>query len=74
MIGASTSCMMRSNPRRKGSSRPSRVISPSAKMQTISPLRIASLAVRSAWIKSRGRCVEEIGIACKIDANGFTTG
>ena len=48
MIGASTSFMIRSNPRRNGRSWPIRVIWPSAKMTTTSPLRIASLAMRSA--------------------------
>ena len=37
MIGASTSFMMRSKPRRNGSNWPMRVIWPSAKMQTTSP-------------------------------------
>ena len=45
MIGASTSFMMRSKPRRNGSKWPMRVIWPSAKMQTTSPARMASLAV-----------------------------
>ena len=45
MMGTSTSFMMRSRPRRKGSICPVRVICPSAKMQTISSLRSASLAV-----------------------------
>ena len=46
-IGASTSFMMRSKPRRNGSRWPMRVICPSAKMQTTSPARMASLAVCS---------------------------
>ena len=63
MIGASRFFMMRSKPRWNGSNCPMRVIWPSAKMQTTSPLRMASLAVCSAWISSRGRCSDETGMA-----------
>ena len=71
MMGASTSFMMRSKPRRNGSICPMRVIWPSAKMQTTSPFRMASLAVCSEWSISRGRCSEEMGITPRIRANGF---
>ena len=74
MIGASTSFMMRSNPRRNGSRWPMRVIWPSAKMQTTSPFRSASLAVRRAWIISRGRNSEEMGMARRMRANGLIHG
>ena len=64
--------MMRSMPRRNGSNWPVRVIWPSAKMQTISPSRMASLAVRRERIMSRGRSSEEIGMAFIMRAKGFT--
>src|SRR5580658_1810658 len=58
-IGAFTPFMILSMPRRNGRSWPIRVIWPSAKMQTTSPLRMASLASRREWIMSRGRSGEE---------------
>ena len=63
MTFASTSFMIRSKPRRNGSSWPVRVIWPSAKMHAISPLLMVSVASRSERIMSRGRSWEEIGIA-----------
>ena len=49
-----------------------RVIWPSAKMQTTSPFWMASLAVRSDWSISRGRSSEEMGMARRMRAKGFT--
>ena len=74
MIGASRPFMIRSKPRRKGSICPMRVIWPSAKMQTTSPSRMASEAVRKAVIISRGRIWEEIGMACIRRASLPTSG
>ena len=71
MMGTSTPFMMRSRPRRKGSIWPVRVIWPSAKMQTISSWRRASLAVRSERIISRGRCSLEMGMAFIMLAKGL---
>ena len=74
MIGAFTSFITRSKPRRNGSNWPMRVICPSAKMQMTSPFLIASLAVRNDLIISRGRNCDEIGIAFIALANGLTSG
>jgi len=74
MMGALTSFMMRSKPRRNGSRWPMRVICPSAKMQTTSPARMASLAVCNDLIISRGRCSEEMGMTPRMRANGLTWG
>ena len=71
MMGTSTPFMMRSRPRRKGNNWPVRVICPSAKMQTISSLCRASVAVCSERIISRGRCSLEMGMAFIILANGL---
>ena len=73
-IGTSTPFMIRSSPRRNGSSCPVRVICPSAKMHTISPSRSASLATCKDCRSSRGCCSLEIGMARTIFAKGFTTG
>ena len=51
-----------------------RVICPSAKMQTMCPSLIASLAVCSDLIMSRGRCSDEIGMIPRMRANGLTYG
>ena len=74
MIGASVPRTMYSKPRRKGSNMPVRVSWPSAKMQTTSPFRMASLAVRRAWSISRGRSSEEIGMERRMRAKGFIQG
>ena len=71
-MGTATSFMMRSRPRRKGSIWPVRVICPSAKMQTISSLRSASLAVCNDCSISRGCSSLEIGMAFIIWARGLT--
>ena len=57
----------------KGKQLAGAVIWPSAKMQTISPSRIASLAVRSERIISRGRNSDEMG-GLHRRAKGFTIG